>query len=73
MPPNFHRYGVTLQVDLGYRCNRSCVHHHVNAGPTRTEMMDAETLALILGVLKARSITTLDLTQYCSVNYELFI
>jgi len=28
----------TLQVNLGYRCNQSCVHCHVNAGPTRTEM-----------------------------------
>ena len=23
----------TLQVNLGYRCNQSCVHCHVNAGP----------------------------------------
>ena len=34
----------TLQVNLGYRCNQSCVHCHVNAGPNRTEMMDAETM-----------------------------
>jgi MoaA/NifB/PqqE/SkfB family radical SAM enzyme len=27
----------TLQINLGYRCNQSCVHCHVNAGPTRTE------------------------------------
>ncbi|MGB1022471.1 MAG: hypothetical protein ACPGXW_06605, partial [Synechococcus sp.] len=30
---------TTLQVNLGYRCNQSCGHCHVNAGPTRTEMM----------------------------------
>ena len=53
---------TTLQVNLGYRCNQTCVHCHVNAGPTRTEMMDAETLALIPEVLKARGITTLDVT-----------
>lgn len=53
---------ITLQINLGYRCNQSCVHCHVNAGPTRTEMMDSETLALIPGVLTARNITTLDLT-----------
>jgi radical SAM/Cys-rich protein len=29
----------TLQVNLGYRCNQTCVHCHVNAGPNRTEMM----------------------------------
>lgn len=52
----------TLQVNLGYRCNQSCVHCHVNAGLTRTEMMDAETLRLIPEVLQARNIKTLDLT-----------
>lgn len=52
----------TLQVNLGYKCNQSCLHCHVNAGPNRTEMMDAETLALIPRVLAARSLRTLDLT-----------
>ena len=53
---------TTLQVNLGYRCNQSCLHCHVNAGPNRTEMMDDATLALIPQVLAARSIRTLDLT-----------
>ncbi len=53
---------TTLQVNLGYRCNQTCVHCHVNAGPTRTEMMEVETLALIPEVLKARQLKTLDLT-----------
>ena len=52
----------TLQVNLGYKCNQTCVHCHVNAGPHRTEMMDAATLALIPEVLAARSLGTLDLT-----------
>jgi radical SAM/Cys-rich protein len=52
----------TLQVNLGYQCNQTCLHCHVNAGPNRTEMMDADTLALIPPVLTARGITTLDLT-----------
>ncbi len=52
----------TLQVNLGYRCNQSCLHCHVAAGPNRTEMMDAETAALVLQVLDARTIETLDLT-----------
>jgi radical SAM/Cys-rich protein len=52
----------TLQVNLGYKCNQSCVHCHVNAGPNRIEMMDAETLALIPQVLAARGLGTLDLT-----------
>ena len=52
----------TLQVNLGYKCNQSCVHCHVNAGPNRTEMMDADTLTLIPQVLAARGLRTLDLT-----------
>lgn len=52
----------TLQVNLGYRCNQSCLHCHVNAGPNRTEMMDEATLALIPRVLQARGLDTLDLT-----------
>jgi radical SAM/Cys-rich protein len=52
----------TLQVNLGYRCNQSCLHCHVNAGPHRIEMMDRPTVDLVLAVLEKRQITTLDLT-----------
>jgi radical SAM/Cys-rich protein len=52
----------TLQVNLGYKCNQSCLHCHVNAGPNRTEMMDADTVALVLQVLRKRGTGTLDLT-----------
>jgi radical SAM/Cys-rich protein len=52
----------TLQVNLGYKCNQSCLHCHVNAGPNRTEMMEGETIDLIVDVLRARNIQTLDLT-----------
>jgi radical SAM/Cys-rich protein len=52
----------TLQVNLGYRCNQSCSHCHVNAGPSRTESMDEESLALIPRVLEARRLRCLDLT-----------
>ncbi|NMM06144.1 arsenosugar biosynthesis radical SAM (seleno)protein ArsS [Polaromonas sp.] len=61
--PELHRMRLqTLQVNLGYKCNQSCLHCHVNAGPNRTEMMDEATLALIPQVLAARDIATLDLT-----------
>ncbi len=53
---------ATLQVNLGYTCNQSCLHCHVNAGPHRTEQMDGETIALVLDVARARRVTTLDLT-----------
>ena len=52
----------TLQVNLGYKCNQSCLHCHVNAGPNRTEMMDADTVDLLLAVLRERGVKTLDLT-----------
>ncbi len=61
--PALHRRVLeTLQVNLGYRCNQTCVHCHVNAGPNRKEMMDRETLELIPLVLVQRRIKTLDLT-----------
>ena len=53
---------TTLQVNLGYRCNQSCAHCHVNAGPSRPEVMDPETLALIGPVLRARGLACLDVT-----------
>jgi radical SAM/Cys-rich protein len=52
----------TLQVNLGYTCNQSCLHCHVNAGPTRTEQMDRATVDAVLDVLRAGGIGTLDLT-----------
>jgi MoaA/NifB/PqqE/SkfB family radical SAM enzyme len=39
-PPLTRGALTTLQVNLGYRCNQSCFHCHVNAGPNRTEAMD---------------------------------
>ncbi len=53
---------TTLQVNLGYRCNQSCLHCHVAAGPNRTEAMDPSTVDLVLDVIAARRIATLDIT-----------
>ncbi len=52
----------TLQVNLGYKCNQSCVHCHVNAGPTRTEMMSREVADEVLAFLRAARLPTLDIT-----------
>ncbi len=63
MFPALHRGRLeTLQVNLGYRCNQSCLHCHVNAGPGRKEMMVGAVVELIPQVLAARRIGTLDLT-----------
>lgn len=51
-----------LQINLGYLCNLSCVHCHVNAGPKRTELMSAETLEQVLAFAAAANIDSLDLT-----------
>ncbi|MFZ3182746.1 MAG: arsenosugar biosynthesis radical SAM (seleno)protein ArsS [Pseudomonas sp.] len=51
-----------LQVNLTYRCNQRCLHCHVNAGPTRTEAMTDESLALLMQVLDSHAVQTLDLT-----------
>jgi radical SAM/Cys-rich protein len=47
---------------VGYRCNQSCLHCHVNAGPNRTEAMAEDTIDLVLQVLQARRVATLDIT-----------
>ena len=61
--PSIRRQRVdTLQVNLGYKCNQSCLHCHVNAGPTRTEMMSREMVFEVIAYLKASGIGTLDLT-----------
>lgn len=53
---------TTLQVNLGYRCNQSCQHCHVNAGPKRTENMSAETVAQVIDFLRRSTLQALDLT-----------
>ena len=61
--PAIHRKAVqTLQVNLGYKCNQSCLHCHVNAGPTRTELMSRETIFEVIACLKAMDIRMLDVT-----------
>ena len=53
----------TLQVNLGYLCNQQCIHCHVNASPTRTEIMARDTCEQVLDYLHTTpSIKTLDLT-----------
>jgi len=62
--PALRRRSVeTLQLNLGYRCNQSCVHCHVNAGPNRKEEMTAETIDSVIAFLAASpEITAIDLT-----------
>jgi radical SAM/Cys-rich protein len=61
-PPIKRRRLETVQVNVGYVCNQTCVHCHVNAGPTRTESMTAEIAARVLDYLAASGAATLDIT-----------
>ncbi|MDI1309324.1 MAG: arsenosugar biosynthesis radical SAM protein ArsS [Methylotenera sp.] len=71
--PALHRSRLeTLQVNLGYRCNQTCLHCHVNAGPTRKEMMDEGTISLVLQILADNNISTLDLTGGAPELHSMF-
>ena len=52
----------TLQANLGYRCNQSCLHCHVAASPKRTEQMSWETMSVLLDFARRQAVQTLDLT-----------
>ena len=51
-----------LQINIGKKCNQTCRHCHVDAGPDRTEMMPAGVIDACLAVLAANRIPTLDVT-----------
>ena len=53
---------ATLQVNVGYRCNLSCRHCHVEAGPQRTEVMEKDTADAVLAALANSGIGTIDIT-----------
>ena len=61
-PPIYRESISTLQVNLGYKCNQSCVHCHVGASPFRTELMTESTAKEVLETIDVLPITTLDLT-----------
>ncbi|MFW5816022.1 MAG: arsenosugar biosynthesis radical SAM (seleno)protein ArsS [Wenzhouxiangella sp.] len=61
-PPIQRQRIETLQLNLGYLCNLSCLHCHVAAGPKRTELMDRATMGQALDVADHFQTKTLDLT-----------
>jgi radical SAM/Cys-rich protein len=53
----------TVQINIGKRCNQSCIHCHVDAGPNRMENMDKKTAyRLVKLIAKAPYVETIDLT-----------
>lgn len=51
-----------LQINVGKRCNQTCAHCHVDAGPERTEVMTREVLEACLNFLAQTDIPTVDIT-----------
>ena len=51
-----------LQINVGYLCNQTCNHCHVNAGPSRRELMTEETMRNCLQALDKGTFHTVDLT-----------
>jgi radical SAM/Cys-rich protein len=51
-----------LQINVGKRCNQTCRHCHVDAGPDRAEVMSADVVEACLQFLSAHPIPTLDIT-----------
>ncbi|MGB4830271.1 MAG: radical SAM protein, partial [Chitinophagales bacterium] len=51
-----------FQVNVGYMCNQTCAHCHVDAGPDRKEIMTRETMQQCLDALAKTNIPTVDLT-----------
>ncbi len=51
-----------LQLNVGRRCNQTCRHCHVDAGPERKEVMPRAVLEACLAFLERARIPTLDVT-----------
>ena len=66
----------TVQVNLGYKCNQSCIHCHVNAGPNRKEEMSKFVMNDILNFIDDYNIRKVDLTggaPELNKNFRFFI
>lgn len=53
---------TTMQINIGNICNLACRHCHVEAGPSRTEIMNLETIKDCLQVFKENNFSILDIT-----------
>jgi radical SAM/Cys-rich protein len=51
-----------LQLNIGKKCNQTCAHCHVNAGPARREAMGREDIERVLQWLARTDIATMDIT-----------
>ena len=65
--PHLLRFGglETLQVNLGNKCNQSCVHCHVQAGPDGKKMMPKGVMNKIVRFLQNHPGLCVDITGGC--------
>jgi radical SAM/Cys-rich protein len=61
---NFEKL-LTLQVNLGNRCNQSCEHCHLAAGPAGKNVMSLEVMEKIVSFLRNHRGLILDITGGC--------
>ena len=51
-----------FQINVGRKCNQTCRHCHVDAGPDRTEMMPDDVMDQCLRVIESADVHTVDIT-----------
>lgn len=74
-PPGLNNL-QTLQINLGNRCNQSCAHCHVQAGPTGQKTMPRQVMQQIANFLKNRPGLCIDVTGGCpelNPQYRFFL
>ena len=52
----------TLQINVGLLCNQSCKHCHLDAGPSRKEIMTEETMGDVIDLAGRFKFETIDIT-----------
>ncbi len=52
----------TIQINLGFMCNQTCKHCHIQASPDRSEQMSWETMKEILAVTERLPSVLIDIT-----------
>ncbi len=53
---------TTLQINVGLLCNQSCKHCHLDAGPSRKEIMSRKTVGDVLDLAGRFTFETIDIT-----------
>jgi radical SAM/Cys-rich protein len=67
---------LTVQVNIGLKCNLICTHCHVNSSPRRTEEMDWATMAAVIEVAEKAGVESVDITggaPEMNQNFQRFV